>query len=690
MYKPYPIYDFRTGKYTAREPWLSPADAFETLRNGHVKYGILEKRRGYSEFGQLVHVDTSTKAPTLQTIPVMGITYHTEVGVDTLLIMDKQRINKYEASISIGKSITAFADYSGTVAGTVKVTSVSHGFETDDIVTHSGTTNYNGTFSITKIDANNYYFTDTWVADDATGTADQEQFVDLTRNKIRYKGKVGQNWTPAAGNVVKGATSGALGTVKSNTVDVGSIADDDAAGTIVFTNGSVTGTFSNGEELQLNGTPASIAGDAVGANTDDVLTGDSTQFFVVTKWKGVTYFTNNNDIIQKYDGTDLTRLHIDLDIEGGPDNDVTRCRYIILMKSRIVIFDVTERGTTYDTRARWCSVNDPDTWPDANYVDCPIEDQMSGIGFLGNDLIVFFRNHIRKFVYTGDEDLPFNWEKVDGFEGSRASKSVVEMHNELYALSKTNVIGTDGHRSYKIDLANPQFVPTWVQDSISYSFGRAWRDLHQAWISYVSASASANADGNKYADSVLVLDTEDKNWATYSIPVHCMGVTDLEFDLTWNDVTDAWEDIDWSWDDAGIQSGSDVPLIGSQDGKVYRINNTIADDGSAIPFEALSVRMNPFTKKGKKARLGYIDFLVDVDADSSFTAELYINTDSTSYKSQLVSCTARDSSDDKVWHRVGVNATGRFHRLKIIDETSGSRPRIHCIVPYFEEAGALV
>ncbi len=65
--------------------------------------------------------------------------------------------------------ISAFADYSGTVAGTVKATDVAHGLATGAILSQSGTTNYNGIFTITVIDVDNYYFTDAWVADDATG-----------------------------------------------------------------------------------------------------------------------------------------------------------------------------------------------------------------------------------------------------------------------------------------------------------------------------------------------------------------------------------------------------------------------------------------------------------------------------------------------------------------------------------------
>lgn len=79
---------------------------------------------------------------------------------------------------------SAFADYSGTVAGTVKGTDVGHGLVNGDTITISGTTNYNGTFTITKIGNDNFYFTDTWVADDATGTWVHNLVSLPTRNDI--------------------------------------------------------------------------------------------------------------------------------------------------------------------------------------------------------------------------------------------------------------------------------------------------------------------------------------------------------------------------------------------------------------------------------------------------------------------------------------------------------------------------
>ena len=64
-------------------------------------------------------------------------------------------------------SITAFADAG---SGQVTVTDAAHGLFDNDIVTITGTTNYNGTFTITNKTTNTFEIIDTFVSDDATGT----------------------------------------------------------------------------------------------------------------------------------------------------------------------------------------------------------------------------------------------------------------------------------------------------------------------------------------------------------------------------------------------------------------------------------------------------------------------------------------------------------------------------------------
>lgn len=69
-------------------------------------------------------------------------------------------------------AITVYANYDGTVAGTILATS-THGLTTGDIITIRGTTNYNGIFQITVVDSTHFYFTDTWVNDNGASDFDQ-------------------------------------------------------------------------------------------------------------------------------------------------------------------------------------------------------------------------------------------------------------------------------------------------------------------------------------------------------------------------------------------------------------------------------------------------------------------------------------------------------------------------------------
>jgi hypothetical protein len=61
-------------------------------------------------------------------------------------------------------TIASVANYNGTVAGTILITDVAHGLLTGDIITIHVTTNYNGTYSITKVTDDTFYVTKAYVA----------------------------------------------------------------------------------------------------------------------------------------------------------------------------------------------------------------------------------------------------------------------------------------------------------------------------------------------------------------------------------------------------------------------------------------------------------------------------------------------------------------------------------------------
>lgn len=52
-FQPYPLFDYSTGLYDAKESWLAPRGALDRLENAHVFRGRIHKRRGRSRLGEL-------------------------------------------------------------------------------------------------------------------------------------------------------------------------------------------------------------------------------------------------------------------------------------------------------------------------------------------------------------------------------------------------------------------------------------------------------------------------------------------------------------------------------------------------------------------------------------------------------------------------------------------------------------
>jgi hypothetical protein len=76
-------------------------------------------------------------------------------------------------------SISAYANYNGTVANTVRVTTASsHGLETGMYVSIAGSTSYNGEHHVTVIDTTSFYISATFVADDGASTG-TKMYIDI-------------------------------------------------------------------------------------------------------------------------------------------------------------------------------------------------------------------------------------------------------------------------------------------------------------------------------------------------------------------------------------------------------------------------------------------------------------------------------------------------------------------------------
>jgi len=141
-------------------------------------------------------------------------------------------------------AITAFADYSATVAGKVLATSVAHGRTTGDSLIISGTVSYNGTYTVTVISNDTFYFTKAWVATE--------------KGWWTLAGELGSSNTGVGYNTGRGITYGS-----GNTILGASVTGLDAG----LTNNIILANGTGAIKAQHDGTDWSLTGN-VGIGTD--------------------------------------------------------------------------------------------------------------------------------------------------------------------------------------------------------------------------------------------------------------------------------------------------------------------------------------------------------------------------------------------------------------------------------------
>lgn len=502
---------------------------------------------------------------------------------------------------------------------------------------------------------------------------------DLTVLKIQFKAGVKEI---LVGDTVTGATSGDTAVVDAVVLDDGTWAGGDAHGTLVVSGTDENEFEEDGETLTVGATVAT----AKGRPSYEDMTGDDENFIWFENWRDVAYYTNNVDQIRKYDGSYSTKLTIDLDVEGGPDNDVNTCLLIFHIKNRILLLRTTERGESHYQRARWSNVTrrgEALVFSDEDYSDADRDDDIMGADFIGNELIIFFERGAMKLVYTGDPDIPFKWEPIPSQEGCYATMSISPFSDELMTVGPTRLVATDGREVYGVDEKVPDLMLNWNQDALQYCYSLVIEEMRHTLTSYSNA-------GSAKPDRLLVLNYEENNYAIFRLPVHVMGYSSLESTISLDDMTGiSLDDLDYSLDDKELRAGYPTTLMGCRDGWVYKMNDGGADDGAAIPCQAISARWNPYHKEQRKAILGHIDFLVDRNANASFDVGFFINTESGSYKTETIECTETGTLRDKVIKRVYAGAEGDFHKISLGNDAVGNRPRIHSITPWFRRGGPM-
>ncbi len=436
----------------------------------------------------------------------------------------------------------------------------------------------------------------------------------------------------------------------------------------------------------------------------NIFTGSPSDFIHFLNWRGVGYMTNNVNQIHKWEGRGnaVVPFNIQIDSDDDKTNHIDTCQFIFVIDDRMVLIAPTELGTWYPQRLRYGPVLQTNFLkPGGGTDEAETQERICAAGMIGKTVYAFFQGpeggSLWRIRRTGNTDIPLEWERITKTEGSRSPYSGIEFNDGLVAVGLSNILFYDGFKIKRLELPHGRDILTEFNDAYIRSvFGYNQKEQSQRHLLFTFADSDSSS-----IDRILDYNIMENNWTVHkseqSFFVNCIGGFNGQKVPGMDELDDVVASdgalVSAITVDSRAILGTPKPftLIGCRNSQVYKWNDGeydgTDDDNGKIAINALSSRLNPFAKYGRKVACEKIGFLVDNDSNASFLVSMYKNTSTTAYTTKTISC---DGSNDKFWVWIFCNGEiGNFHRLGISHTDKGNTPKIHAFLPHFEQAGRL-
>lgn len=518
-------------------------------------------------------------------------------------------------NVALTGVIASIADYSGTVAGTVLVTDVDHGLSTGHTVYITGTTTYDGTYTITWVDADTFYITHAWGATStgvwttgypyrkgsgsvrlmietafATGVAAYENFgaQDLSTYTSLHFYIRSDTATLATDLDIRiseenaGGTGGSYEDVSIPALVAGvwkevSVAFAEAAGTrnAVLSVSLIVAANQPAIVVDIDDVMATI--EMTGDEDDNVVAATINDYYVFSNGTAnvLTYWDMATD-------TFTTLL-------GGTS---LGCKAMQLIGERLCLYGIT--GASFPRRVQWTVVGGltvtpvATDWTNAGSGDTDLdsifgEDVIMTAHKLGNYVVVYGKNTIVMQEYTGKSpEDPFAFYVRVAGTGTPAERGVANLGDSHIVLGWDDVYlykgGTDvqsiGDKVSRelFDLINPTYI--------NRSFMIYLAEQYEVRLYFPLI-------GSSVPNCYFTYSLKNGSWSRGSRSYTGFGsykrVTGAD---TWDSIgtpTTTWDEIAIRWNDVSQEELSPLNIYGDANGIVYIDNDTVLNNaGVAI------------------------------------------------------------------------------------------------------------
>lgn len=282
------------------------------------------------------------------------------------------------------------------------------------------------------------------------------------------------------------------------------------------------------------------------------------------------------------------------------------CLMIIPYQGFLVALNTVEgpqggAGNRYPQRARWSIQGNPTnaatSWVDdqstipgaiAGYKDAATGEAIVSCGFYRNTLIVYFERSTWALIYTGNNNQPFGWQRINTQFGSESTFSTVNFDKGLFSVGDTAITLANNSDVSRIDQKIPEEVFNFHNPNSGPIRIHGIRDYYYQFVYW----NFPNLDGGKFPNTVLVLNYLEASYSFYTDSYTCFGYLQIGTDIPWSQVGTIWKDANWIWG-AGTQQAEFPSIVaGNQQGFVMWLDQTSGNNGKSLYISAITNAAN--------------------------------------------------------------------------------------------------
>jgi hypothetical protein len=344
--------------------------------------------------------------------------------------------------------------------------------------------------------------------------------------------------------------------------------------------------------------------------------GNNAQLFWTANWRGVNasdivlFVSNFNiaDQMRSYDGTTWSNFKPQYQVAST--SVINTARIIVAFKNRLVLLNTVESlgaslNVPFVNRCRYSQNGSPlaaNAFYEQNqvgaggggFIDAPTSEEIVTAEFLKDRLIVYCERSTWELAYTGNEILPFVWQKINTELGAQSPFASVPFDKAVLNVGDTGYHACNGFSVDRIDerIQKEIFTINTQNDGPVRTYGI--RDYYEQLV-YWSFPSEENLSFQVFPDKFFIYNYENKTWASNDDTFTAFGYFEQQMGDTWQNDTTMWQDNTSTWDEGLVQASARRVCAGNQQGFVVLINGELTANAANLQITNMSTASSKIT-----------------------------------------------------------------------------------------------